>query len=279
MTGTNNPRTTVRTISGRNLDLLNPDPAEIDIEDIAHHLSMTNRYNGGTPYPFSVAQHSILVASILPDELKLWGLLHDSAETFTGDLVGPGKKIPGLGDEFKKVEDGIMDAICAKFNLPKDIDYRIIKAADKAVQAVEMTEMNGWADVAALDELPPLASVTVEEMHWQEVKKAFLKEYYRIIEPGRPETITLTMGVNMDGLRFNMGRDFAQVYHRVSFLLSELDGAHEMAAQDVRDAMDELRATIAGLFCISDESQDNFTNMSDETDIMPKFYKEKEHAA
>jgi hypothetical protein len=169
-------RTAVRTYTGKSVDLLNPDPAQICIEDIAHHLSQLNRYNGGCPHPFSVAQHSLYVAEILPPELKLWGLLHDAPEAYLGDLVSPAKRIEQLAAVFKPIEAGIMAAVATAFGLAT-VDYAPIKRADKAVQAVEMVVLNDWPDLVEIDDLPPLAAIEIEERPWQEVEREFMAAF------------------------------------------------------------------------------------------------------
>ena len=61
------PRSWQRMLSGRRLDLLNPSPLDIEIEDIARGISRVARWNGQTSggYPLSVAQHSVIVAELL----------------------------------------------------------------------------------------------------------------------------------------------------------------------------------------------------------------------
>jgi 5'-deoxynucleotidase YfbR-like HD superfamily hydrolase len=61
-----------RMLSGRRLDLLNPSPVDIEIEDIAHGLSRVARWNGQTrgDYTFSVLQHSLIVEELLYDSRK-----------------------------------------------------------------------------------------------------------------------------------------------------------------------------------------------------------------
>jgi len=83
----------VSTKSGRRVALLNPSPSQIVIGDIAHGLAHQCRFNGQTSKFYSVAQHSVLVASILPRELRLAGLLHDASETYLGDVVQPLKEL------------------------------------------------------------------------------------------------------------------------------------------------------------------------------------------
>lgn len=170
-------RTTVKTYSGKSLDLCKPDPAAICIEDIAHHLAQINRYNGACPYPFSVAQHSLLVARILPYNLKLYGLLHDASEAYIGDLVSPAKRIPALGQVFKPLEHRVQSAIYMRFGLDPNADYTEIKAADDAVQALEMGRLNRWPDLVELDQLPDPAHVSIEERPWLEVRQEFLTMY------------------------------------------------------------------------------------------------------
>lgn len=83
----------ISTKSGRRLYVQNPTIAQIDIEDIAHGLAHQCRFNGQTSNFYSVAQHSVIVASILPPELKLAGLLHDASGAYLGDIVQPLKEL------------------------------------------------------------------------------------------------------------------------------------------------------------------------------------------
>jgi len=94
----------IHTFSGIAFDLLDPKPGMILVDDIVHSLSLINRFNGAAKFPYSVAQHSLYVAGLLPPELKLHGLLHDAPEAYVGDMVSPLKKIM---TEYKEVEAGI----------------------------------------------------------------------------------------------------------------------------------------------------------------------------
>src|SRR6056300_2114988 len=85
-----------RMLSGRRLDLLDPTPMDIEIEDIAHGLSFVARWNGQThgDYPYSVAEHSLLVEQIYdlqhpngPLKWNLAALLHDAPEYVIGDMI------------------------------------------------------------------------------------------------------------------------------------------------------------------------------------------------
>jgi len=92
-------RRSVRTFSGAAVDLLDASLESISIEDIAHHLSMLPRYNGAMPFSYTVGQHSLFVAELLPEEFKLWGLLHDATEAYLGDLVSPVKDLLSTYDD------------------------------------------------------------------------------------------------------------------------------------------------------------------------------------
>lgn len=104
----------IQTYTGSKFWPVDPRPEEINIHDIAHSLSNMCRYAGHCKRFYSVAEHSILVSSKLPDEWKLWGLLHDASEAYLVDVPRPVK--PYLGNYYE-LEERIMEAVCTKFNL------------------------------------------------------------------------------------------------------------------------------------------------------------------
>ena len=119
------PRAWQRMLSGRRLDLLNPSPLDIEIEDIAHGLARVARWNGQTKgaHAFSVAQHSLLVEQIAshfePDldrPARLAALLHDAPEYVIGDMISPFKA--ALGVDYKDFEHTLLSAIHIRFGLP-----------------------------------------------------------------------------------------------------------------------------------------------------------------
>ncbi len=119
------PRAWQRMLSGRRLDLLDPSPLDVEIEDIAHGLARVARWNGQTqgPHSFSVAQHSLLVEAIAdhlnPDWSQAWklmALLHDAPEYVIGDMISPFKLV--MGDAYKAVETRLLGAIHLRFGLP-----------------------------------------------------------------------------------------------------------------------------------------------------------------
>lgn len=109
-------RTTIKTASGRVVDLLNLRTDDVTIEDIAHALSRTCRYAGHYPAHLSVAEHSVMVSLRVSPERALWGLMHDAAETYLGDVLGPLKKLQ-MFDGYRMLEREMMFVITSKFGL------------------------------------------------------------------------------------------------------------------------------------------------------------------
>lgn len=127
----------MRTYTGKMVDVFNLKPKQIDIQDIAHSLSLQNRFNGHTKSPVSVAFHSIIVASGVKPEYQLQALLHDAAEAYIGDLITPVKYHPTM-HLFKELEDQIEEKIFARFGVePTDRSFREIKKIDRLVRVDE----------------------------------------------------------------------------------------------------------------------------------------------
>jgi 5'-deoxynucleotidase YfbR-like HD superfamily hydrolase len=147
-------------LSGRRLDLLDPSPFDVEIEDIAHGLARVARWNGQTigTHIFSVAQHTLLVDAIarrqtggIDDRLALAILLHDAPEFVIGDMITPFKAV--IGDSYKIVEQRLQAAIHLRFGLPPALPdglRRIVKAADSGAAFLEATHLAGFAIEEAL---------------------------------------------------------------------------------------------------------------------------------
>ena len=148
------PRSWQRMLSGRRLDLLNPSPLDIEIEDIARGISRVARWNGQTSgeHPLSVAQHSVIVAELLKSyneniEIKwqLAALLHDAAEYIISDMITPLKSF--LGEEYIQLEEKIQSAINIRFSLPGEIPkkiYKLIKNCDRQTAFIEAIQLAGF---------------------------------------------------------------------------------------------------------------------------------------
>lgn len=153
------PRAWQRMLSGRRLDLLDPSPQDIEIEDIAHGLARVARWNGQTvgEHAFSVAQHALLVEEIAavmhPDLTRRWrlaALLHDAAEYVIGDLISPFKAAVGL--DYKAFEIKLMETVYRRFGLPPALPDRVttaIKSADRVAAYFEATQLAGFTEAEA----------------------------------------------------------------------------------------------------------------------------------
>ncbi|MEQ9278157.1 MAG: hypothetical protein RLN83_01570 [Balneola sp.] len=125
--------------SMRLVDPFNLKPEDIDIKDIAHHLARICRWNGGVNGFYSVAEHSIKVAASVAPQFRLWGLLHDAAETYIGDITRPVKSKLWIHDDvscsnyverYSDKEDKILYAISKKFDLVHPVLPEQVKRAD-----------------------------------------------------------------------------------------------------------------------------------------------------
>ena len=153
------PRAWQRMLSGRRLDLLDPSPLDVEIEDIAHGLAREARWNGQTlgDQAFSVAQHSLVVEDLVlrfkPDIDARWrlaALLHDAPEYVIGDLISPFKAAVGL--DYKTFEHRLMAAIHIRFGLPATLPEpveKLIKRADRASAYFEATRLAGFEEAEA----------------------------------------------------------------------------------------------------------------------------------
>jgi uncharacterized protein len=149
------PRAWQRMLSGRRLDLLDPSPLDIEIEDIAHGLARVARWNGQTSgdCAFSVAQHCVMVeeiaAMVEPELDRMWrlaALLHDAPEYVIGDMISPFKAALGL--DYRAFENRLLRAIHVRFSLPPEVPEataRILKRADKAAAFLEATQLAGFS--------------------------------------------------------------------------------------------------------------------------------------
>ena len=190
-----NQRAWQRMLSGRKLDILSPSPFDIEIEDIALGLSRVTRWNGQTTgkYPYSVAQHSVLVEELFnieyPDLDKKWNLaalLHDAPEYVIGDLITPFKY--ALNNSYRFVEDNLMKAIYLRFGLPALLPRHIeskIKKIDKSLAWFEAVDLAGYKEKEAskIIKKPNLNSKPqiIIALSANDVQKKFLKRFQEII--------------------------------------------------------------------------------------------------
>lgn len=121
--------------SGKRIDLINPDPSQFDLHDIALALSRTPRFNGHTNKPWSVLQHSMAVAKLVAKEYQLQAILHDASEAYICDVPSPMKRL--LGQAYYDVEKRIQVAIGKKFGCELNKLPQCVKTADMIMLMTE----------------------------------------------------------------------------------------------------------------------------------------------
>jgi uncharacterized protein len=184
----------IQTVSGRRFNPLDPDPADVEIGDIARALSNQCRFGGNCRRFYSVAQHSCLVADLVAErgadaQTELWALLHDASEAYLVDLPHPLKHRSELGRMYSAVETKLQHAICVHFGLPLD-PPALLKQVDRALLATERRAVahEAW-DWPELDGVAALELV-IEPWLPERAHDEFLGRY-AAIEARRPVTPSL----------------------------------------------------------------------------------------
>ena len=179
-----------RMLSGRRLDLLDPSPLDIEIEDIAHGLARVARWNGQTAgrSAFSVAQHSLLVEELaafadrkIETRWRLAALLHDAPEYVVGDLISPFKAAVGL--DYKELERKLLAAIHIRFGLPARLPAAVtalIKRADRMSAYLEATRLAGFTEAEGkrfFGRFAALPDIDLTPLPAYSVKAKFLERF------------------------------------------------------------------------------------------------------
>jgi uncharacterized protein len=188
------PRAWQRMLSGRRLDLLDPSPLDIEIEDIAHGLARVARWNGQTAgdHAFSVAQHCVLVedlAAALNPKIgrtaRLMALLHDAPEYVVSDLISPFKAAVGL--DYKAFELKLLAAIHLRFGLPAappETMRVLFKKADTLSAYFEAVQLAGFSEDEArkIFGLPPqrIAPPTLTPLPAAKAQAEFLQRFVKL---------------------------------------------------------------------------------------------------
>ncbi|MEH6630129.1 MAG: HD family hydrolase [Halopseudomonas aestusnigri] len=184
------PRAWQRMLSGRRLDLLDPSPLDIEIDDIALGLSREVRWNGQTvgEWGYTIAEHSLLVEEIVgllkpsvKTEIRLAALLHDAPEYVIGDLITPFKYAIGTG--YKGIENRLMEAIHVRFGLPANLSdtiNKLIKRADRMAAYLEATQLAGFNDKEAskiFGKPRAMPNIRISGVSPQKAREDFLKRF------------------------------------------------------------------------------------------------------
>lgn len=186
-----------RMLSGRRLDLLDPTPVDIEIEDIAHGLAFVARWNGQThgDFAYSVAEHSLLVETIFtqmnpkaPVKWQLAALLHDAPEYVIGDMISPVKAAVGPG--YEELDERLVTAIHVRFGLPAKTPATIkrqIKKADTISAWLEATQIAGFTEAEANKIFGRMDPALIEGLDIRlrppvEVRNDFTARHHALIE-------------------------------------------------------------------------------------------------
>jgi uncharacterized protein len=188
------PRAWQRMLSGRRLDLLDPSPLDVEVEDIAHGLARVARWNGQTrgEHGFSVAQHSLVVeqiAGLLEPSLgpaqRVIALLHDAPEYVIGDMISPFKN--ALGVNYRAFEDRLERAIHIRFGLPPKTPAllkKLIKRADLCCAWFEATQLAGFSE-AESDQFfgrpPAHVRVSLTPQSATEAQGAYVARFHQLM--------------------------------------------------------------------------------------------------
>lgn len=188
----------IRTFTGRKVTPLNIDPETICIEDIAHALSLINRFTGHTRFPYSVAQHSLIILEHLPQGLPVawykWALLHDAIEAYLGDTASPIKKDKGyrligridplLYTPAKTLEERLMGKIADAFGLFPRCVPTLIDTLDKRLFLDEYAQLLPGNEEYCLAEerleYSPLG-YTIHCHDWETIKSRYLMQWNKLV--------------------------------------------------------------------------------------------------
>ncbi len=172
----------IATYTGKLIDVLNFKITDVDVVDIAHHLSLINRFNGASAFPISVAQHSVYVSRLACcEEHALQGLFHDAAEAYIGDITKNFKQSDMMMG-FRELEDSIFEEIAHYFGFQYEFQG-CVKKADEIMLCFEASQ--------GLDNSYDFGKLTPQERNrigvwqpwgWQDAEARFLNEYKRLMK-------------------------------------------------------------------------------------------------
>jgi hypothetical protein len=163
----------MQTYTGIQFWPIDPRASEIMIEDIAHSLSMQCRFAGHCTEFYSVAQHSVLVSRIVPDNVAAWGLLHDATEAYLVDLPRPVKRYSKMGDLYREIESRLMLQVCVRFKLRFD-QPSSIHEADNVLLMTEKRDLMPNSPAKWRETAKPLA-ITIVPWSPARAKAEFLR--------------------------------------------------------------------------------------------------------
>lgn len=183
-------------------------PEDFNIRNIASSLSKLCRFTGHTERFYSVAQHSVVVSYLVPEEFALEALLHDREEAFVGDMSTPLKR---LNPMYRLKAEQIRRVSARAFGIPEE-ESPIVKKADHSALLLEKryvmprsaSDRKHWAPY--VDIVYP----KIEPLNPDDAEKLFLNRY-RELTGKHLETFMYSFE---DNLVKAMNRSKAIIKHR-----------------------------------------------------------------
>jgi hypothetical protein len=169
----------MQTFTGKAFYPLDPRPSEVDPVDIAHALSMICRFGGHSTRFYSVAEHSVLVSYAVSPAAALWGLMHDAAEAYVGDMVRPLKRsMPAYQVTELRVIRAIADRFRLNWKCPAEV-----KTADTRLLVDERDALMN-ASILPWGSLEGIEPLGVEIVGWspEEAKAQFLTRFAELTD-------------------------------------------------------------------------------------------------
>lgn len=174
----------IRTYTGKKMHPLDPQQDEIDLRDIAHALSMESRFSGHTSSFYSVAEHSVRVADIVPREYEPWALLHDASEAYLRDIPRPLKHSKAF-EAFRAAEERLMRVIACKYGLTWP-EPDVVHWADDILLVTEMRDlmgghpedMRGSSAIPLTDRIIPWSMEDAKYRWWYRVSVALAHDEF-----------------------------------------------------------------------------------------------------
>lgn len=162
----------IQTYLNKKVYLPDADIDSIDIIDIAHGLSHICRFNGHVNKFYSVAQHSIMVSLVLPEEHRLQGLLHDATEAYLCDIPTPFKS---LMPQYKELEQNLWETIAQRFGVDVDL-HPLVKEADARMLMTEKDFLKPDSDPfnEKYEAIPRYTDLSLTHMNSEYAKARFL---------------------------------------------------------------------------------------------------------
>lgn len=172
----------IQTYSGGRFYPHDPRPSDVRIDDIAHALSNMCRFTGHCSRFYSVAQHSVLVASLVPKPFRLQALLHDASEAYLVDLPRPLKRLPQFAP-YLEMEERTQAVIFQAFGIEPDAEStQAVDHADKVLLAAEARDLMPRREAHYWAWMPEAPPWHIEPMKPKDARSAFLSAYAEIVE-------------------------------------------------------------------------------------------------